>query len=85
MIEQIQPPHTQLAAPAHASRWHDSDNLGSATTSAAALFPELTAHLDTLERLGVPIALMQPKPLGDQVPGPVKPFLLRTARTRVRR
>jgi len=49
------------------------------------LFPELTAYLDTLERLGVPIVLMQPKPLGAQVPGPAKPFLLRTARTRVRR
>jgi hypothetical protein len=48
-------------------------------------FPELTAYLDTLERLGVPIVLMQPKPLGDQIPGPAKPFLLRTARTRVRR
>jgi hypothetical protein len=49
------------------------------------LFPELTAYLDTLERLGVPIVLMQPKPLGSQVPGPAKPYLLRTARTRVRR
>src|SRR4029434_4068040 len=28
---------------------------------------------------------MQPKSLGAQVPGPAKPFLLRTARTRVRR
>jgi|SRR5262249_17575742 len=49
------------------------------------LFPELTGYLDTLERLGVPIVLMQPKPLGEQIPGPAKPFLLRTARTRVRR
>jgi hypothetical protein len=49
------------------------------------LFPELSAYLDTLERLGVPIVLMQPKPLGKQIPGPAKPFLLRTARTRVRR
>jgi len=49
------------------------------------LFPELTAYLDALERLGVPIVLMQPKPLGEQIPGPAKPFLLRTARTRVRR
>jgi hypothetical protein len=50
-----------------------------------ALFPELTAYLDTLERLGVPIVLMQPKPLGTQTRGPAKPFFLRTARTRVRR
>lgn len=49
------------------------------------LFPELSAYLDTLDRLGVPIVLMQPKPLGKQTPGPAKPFLLRTARTRVRR
>jgi len=50
-----------------------------------ALFPELTTYLDTLHHLGVPIVLMQPKPLGAQMPGPAKPFLLRTARTRVRR
>jgi hypothetical protein len=47
------------------------------------LFPELSAYLDALDRLGVPIVLMQPKPLGAQTPGPAKPFLLRTARTRV--
>lgn len=50
-----------------------------------ALFPELTAYLDALDHLGVPIVLMQPKPLGAKAPGPAKPFLLRTARTRVRR
>jgi hypothetical protein len=49
------------------------------------LFPELAGYLDTLERLGVPILLMQPKPRGKQIPGPAKPFLLRTARARVRR
>ena len=27
----------------------------------------------TLERLGVPIVLMQPKPQGEQIPGPAKP------------
>jgi hypothetical protein len=48
-------------------------------------FPELMAYLDTLDRLGVPIVLMQPKPLGRRTPGPANPFLLRTARTRVRR
>jgi integrase len=48
-------------------------------------FPELSTYLDTLDRLGVPIVLMQPKPLFKQTPGPAKPFLLRTARTRVRR
>jgi hypothetical protein len=50
-----------------------------------ALFPELSAYLDALDRLGLPIVLMQPKPLGVQKPGPAMPFLLRTARTRVRR
>jgi len=50
-----------------------------------ALFPELSACLDALPRLGVPIVLMQPKPLGKRQPGPAKPFLLRTARVRVRR
>ena len=44
------------------------------------LFPELTAYLDGLERLGVPVVLMKPKAPG----GPAKPFLLRTARNRVR-
>ena len=50
-----------------------------------ALFPELSAYLDLLPRIGVPIVLMQSKPLGKSKPGPAKPFLLRTARTRVRR
>jgi hypothetical protein len=49
------------------------------------LFPELSAYLGALERLGVPIVLMRPKSLGQQTLGPAKPFLLRTARTRVRR
>lgn len=44
------------------------------------LFPELTAYLDELERLGVPIVLMRSKRGG----APAKPFLLRTARNRVR-
>ena len=48
-------------------------------------FPELSAYLDSLPRLGVPIVLMQPKPLGEREPGPAKPFLFRTARVRVRR
>lgn len=49
------------------------------------LFPELAAYLDTLERLGAPIVLMQPKPLRKQMPSPAKPCLLRTARARIRR
>lgn len=44
------------------------------------LFPELTQYLDELERLGVPVVLMKPKAEG----APAKPFLLRTARNRVR-
>jgi hypothetical protein len=44
------------------------------------LFPELTQYLDGLERLGVPVILMKPKAEG----APAKPFLLRTARNRVR-
>jgi len=49
------------------------------------LFPELTEYLDSLERLGVPIVLMKPKPLGKNPKiKPAKPFLLRTARNRVR-
>jgi hypothetical protein len=49
-----------------------------------ALFPELTAYLDGLERLGVPIVLMKPERLrGAKVAVP-RPFLLRTARIRVR-
>jgi hypothetical protein len=48
------------------------------------LFPELTAYLDSLERLGVPIVLMKPIRLhGAKVVVP-RPFLLRTARIRVR-
>jgi len=48
------------------------------------LFPELTAYLDGLERLGVPIVLMKPERLrGAKVAVP-RPFLLRTARIRVR-
>lgn len=48
--------------------------------SKGSLFPELTAYLDGLERMGVPIVLMRQKRLG----APAKPFLLRTARNRVR-
>ena len=44
------------------------------------LFPELTQYLDGLERLGIPVVLMTPKAEG----APAKPFLLRTARNRVR-
>jgi hypothetical protein len=48
------------------------------------LFPELSAYLDGLERLGIPIALMKPQRLhGAKVAVP-RPFLLRTARIRVR-
>ena len=49
------------------------------------MFPELTQYLDDLERLGVPIVLMKPKSLrGAKVAVP-RPFLLRTARNRVRK
>jgi hypothetical protein len=44
------------------------------------LFPELTQYLDGLERLGIPVVLMKPKAEG----APAKPFLLRTARNRIR-
>jgi hypothetical protein len=44
------------------------------------LFPELTTYLDGLERLGVPMVLLRPQRKG----GPARPFLLRTARNRVR-
>jgi integrase len=44
------------------------------------LFPELTAYLDKLERLGVPMVLLRPQRKGR----PARPFLLRTARNRVR-
>ena len=46
------------------------------------LFPELTAYLDGLERLGVPIVLLKPKSKTAQ---PSRPFKLRDARARVRR
>ncbi len=46
------------------------------------LFPELTAYLDTIERLGVPIVLLRPK---GKEPKPARPFKLRDARARVRR
>ena len=50
------------------------------------LFPELTQYLDCLERLGVPIVLMKPKRLRDGAKAAVpRPFLLRTARNRVRK
>ena len=45
------------------------------------LFPELTAYLDTLERLGVPVVLMRPKAKD----APERPFRLREARKRVRK
>jgi hypothetical protein len=48
------------------------------------LFLELSKYLDGLERLGVPIVLMKSKPLGKNQIKPAKPFLLRTARNRVR-
>jgi hypothetical protein len=48
------------------------------------LFPELTAYLDRLERLGVPIVLMKPKRGDKNRAKPAKPYLLRTARNRVR-
>lgn len=48
------------------------------------LFPELTEYLDSLERLGVPIVLMMPKRLHGAKVATAKPFLLRTARNRVR-
>jgi hypothetical protein len=48
-------------------------------------FPRLTAYLDGLQWLGSPIVLMKSKPLGRRQPGTAKPFLYRTARSRVRR
>jgi len=48
------------------------------------LFPELMAYLDGLERLGVPVVLMKPKRLHGAKVATAKPFLLRTARNRVR-
>ena len=50
------------------------------------LFPELVAYLDGLERLGIPIVLMKPKRLrGGAKVAVARPFLLRTARNRVRK
>src|SRR5262245_6587835 len=50
------------------------------------LFPELTQYLDNLERLGVPIVLMKPqRKKGDAKAVVPRPFLLRTARNRVRK
>jgi hypothetical protein len=47
-------------------------------------FPELTEYLDSLERLGVPIVLMKPQRLAGAKVAIPRPFLLRTARNRVR-
>jgi hypothetical protein len=46
--------------------------------AAGDLFPELTAYLDGLERIGVPVVLTQPKAKGS----PAKPFLFCEARKR---
>jgi hypothetical protein len=46
------------------------------------LFPELTAYLDGLEQLGVPIVLLKPK---GKKPKPSRPFKMRDARARVRK
>lgn len=46
------------------------------------LFPELTTYLDSLERLGVPIVLLNPK---GKKPKPARPFKIRDARARVRK
>lgn len=53
------------------------------------LFPELTAYLDGLERLGVPVVLMRPERRRRDADGrlampPPEPFTLREARSRVR-
>jgi len=45
----------------------------------------LTADLDGLQRFGSPIVLMKSKPLGRRQPGPAKPFLYRTVRSRDQR
>lgn len=55
-----------------------------------ALFPEVTAYLDGLQRLGLPIVLMQPERRqrdrsGYLAPPPARPFTLREARARVRK
>lgn len=55
------------------------------------LFPELTAYLDGLDRLGVPVVLMRPKrnrrdgSSGKLAKPPAAPFSLREARSRVRK
>lgn len=50
------------------------------------LFPELTAYLDGLERLGPPIVLMRPRRAGgDGGHAPARPFRMRYARAIVRR
>ena len=50
------------------------------------LFPELVAYLDSLERFGIPIVLMKPERLRGGAKVVVsRPFLLRTARNRVRK
>jgi hypothetical protein len=49
------------------------------TDKVGPLFPELTEYLDGLERLGLPVVLMRSK-RGN----PAKPFLFRTARSRIR-
>lgn len=46
------------------------------------LFPELTAYLDNLKRLGIPIVLLMPKGKSGK---PARPFKMRDARARVRR
>jgi hypothetical protein len=46
------------------------------------LFPELTAYLDSLDRLGVPIVLLKPKGKESK---PTRPFKMRDARARVRK
>ena len=46
------------------------------------LFPELTAYLDSLDRLGVPIVLLKPK--GEELK-PARPFKMRDSRARVRK
>jgi len=48
------------------------------------LFPELTAYLDGLERLGLPIVLMKPERLSGAKVAVPRPFLLRSTRNRVR-
>ena len=54
---------------------------GFALRTRAAHFPELTTFLSTLEQLGVPIVVMRPPKHKE---GTSRPYLLRTARNRVR-